>query len=696
MNVFWAPRTDPVSRRSVALSLVAGYLAFAATYVPINHWSIGRRAHSLYLPGEDQLPFVPAFEYLYALTYVMPWLLLVGVRHRQEYRRVSTAFLIILTVAYATYALFPVFLERPVFTARSLAERLLALEYMDPSYNHFPSLHVAITWLVYLACRERLVQAGLFLALTLAISASTLFVKQHYVADVVSGAALALGAWWAAGAAVARRPRLRAAAPDPSCWGLTRELGRLTMDGVDLVRLAEVHGTPLYVVSARRLRERCDEMLQAFSAYPRPVSAHFSYKCNPVAGVLRVIHDRGLGAEVSSAWELRLAGALGVAPSRIVFGGLNRTDDDLAAVAEAGVGLFVVDEPGEVTRLEAAAAAYRRTLTIALRVCPDVTPRRLGASFRTGSRRQQFGLDARSGEVDAAMRRARASPHLRLRGVMGHVGSGIRQLGTFDVMIRRLLEVLRRLRDAGFPADLLDVGGGLATPYSQPFTTVEMLAYLGFGRAPARPSPTTCSLVAAYAEAVRLSVMAACRRLALPPPTLVLEPGRSITSDAQALLLRVGTVKERRGLPRLVLVDGGAMSISAVLLSEHHELLLVNREPSPDRYRTSIFGSAASPMDVLSRNASLPFLAPGDLLALMDAGAYLTSTATRFAGPRPAVALVDADGVRLVRRRENVEDLLATELDPGTVGARRSRHGSRYAIRAVQAGLRSGTTSGSR
>ena len=146
----------PLSRLSVALGVLAGYVVFAATYVPLNRWSVGRHAHVLYLPGEDQLPFLPAFEYLYGLTYALPWLLLLGVRELRECVRCTAAFLLILAVAYGTYAAFPVYLERPAFVPRTLAERLLALEYLDPSYNHFPSLHVALTWLVYLACRARL------------------------------------------------------------------------------------------------------------------------------------------------------------------------------------------------------------------------------------------------------------------------------------------------------------------------------------------------------------------------------------------------------------------------------------------------------------------------------------------------------------------------------------------------------------
>ncbi len=188
----------PLPRRTVALGVLAGYVVFAATYVPINRWSVGRPAHVLYLPGEDALPFLPAFEYAYGLTYVLPLLLLVGIRTLAECVRCTLAFLLVLAVAYGTYAVFPVYLARPALVPSTLAEHLLALEYRDPSYNHFPSLHVAITWLVYLACRERLGSRWL-LPLSLAVSVSTLFVKQHYAVDVIYGALLAVLAWALAG-----------------------------------------------------------------------------------------------------------------------------------------------------------------------------------------------------------------------------------------------------------------------------------------------------------------------------------------------------------------------------------------------------------------------------------------------------------------------------------------------------------------
>jgi len=188
-----------LNRGRLAVVVACGYVLFAVTYLPINLFSVGRAAHQLWLPGEARIPLVPEFEYLYVLTYLLPLGLVAWLPDARRFRRTGLAFALTLGVAYTTYLLFPVYLERPVLEVGSVATYLLSLEYHDPSYNHFPSLHVAISWLVYLACRDTVRLRGVILVLVIGVSISTVFVKQHYAADVLAGALLAWGAWAAAG-----------------------------------------------------------------------------------------------------------------------------------------------------------------------------------------------------------------------------------------------------------------------------------------------------------------------------------------------------------------------------------------------------------------------------------------------------------------------------------------------------------------
>ena len=177
------------------LVLAGFYALFAATYLPINAFSVGRKAYILFLPGEERLPFLPIFEYLYVLTYFVAVLLVVSVRDYATFRRLLHATGLTLLVAYTTYLVFPVYFERPRLDVTSLHTWLLSLSYMDKPYNHFPSLHVAISWLVVYASQvSGRARIGLWL-LTICMSVSTLFVKQHYIADVLYGFALATAAW---------------------------------------------------------------------------------------------------------------------------------------------------------------------------------------------------------------------------------------------------------------------------------------------------------------------------------------------------------------------------------------------------------------------------------------------------------------------------------------------------------------------
>lgn len=192
----WLSTPDGRLRRPrFAVVVSVGYVLFAATYVPINLFSVGRTAHTLFLPGEEQLPFWPIFEYLYLLTFFVGPMLLVTVRDYEGFVLLTRALLMSLGVAYATYLLFPVYFQRPHLEVDSLHTWLLSLKYLDKPYNHFPSLHVTLSWLAVHASQvSTRGRTGLAL-LAVGVSISTVFVKQHYIVDVLAGFILAWAAW---------------------------------------------------------------------------------------------------------------------------------------------------------------------------------------------------------------------------------------------------------------------------------------------------------------------------------------------------------------------------------------------------------------------------------------------------------------------------------------------------------------------
>jgi membrane-associated phospholipid phosphatase len=191
--------SDPggqLRRSRLAVVIACFYVLFAATYLPINLFSVGRPAATPYIPGEEQLPFLPIFEYLYVVVYFVGALLVVTIRDYSRFLLLARAFALSLLCAYTTYLLFPVYLERPHLEVTSLHTWLLSLQYMDKSYNHLPSLHVTLSWLAVHASQVTArTRVGLSL-LAVGLSVSTVFVKQHYIADVFAGFVLAWGAWW--------------------------------------------------------------------------------------------------------------------------------------------------------------------------------------------------------------------------------------------------------------------------------------------------------------------------------------------------------------------------------------------------------------------------------------------------------------------------------------------------------------------
>jgi membrane-associated phospholipid phosphatase len=191
----WVAPDGRLRQRRLVTVLLATYATFAVTYSAVNAVSVGRPAHALWLPGERAVPFVPEFEFLYVLGYFAPLVAVFRLPDARAFARLLAAVGVTLAVAYATYLAFPVYLERPPLAVHSLATFLLWLEYHDPSYNHFPSLHVATAWLFYFACRPALRWPRLVVALLVGIAISTLLVKQHYLVDVVCGVALAWAAW---------------------------------------------------------------------------------------------------------------------------------------------------------------------------------------------------------------------------------------------------------------------------------------------------------------------------------------------------------------------------------------------------------------------------------------------------------------------------------------------------------------------
>jgi diaminopimelate decarboxylase len=409
--------------------------------------------------------------------------------------------------------------------------------------------------------------------------------------------------------------------------GFERADGVLRCDGLDLEEAARRFGTPLYLYSAAAIRESYERYDRAFAGVPHRVC--YALKANGSGALLRLLQGLGAGADIVSGGELRAALRAGFPPERIVFSGVGKTDEELAAGLDAGIGEFNAESEDEVLRLSALAAARGRTARVTLRVNPDIDPRS-HPYISTGLRENKFGVDIR--EAPAILERLRALPGIEVAGLQSHIGSQITDLEPLAEAARELAALSRRLLDRGFPLRTVDIGGGLGVDYH--------------GDAGASP------------EALAERVLPELRGL---PLTLLLEPGRSLVASAGVLLTRVLFLKRNRG-KTFVIVDAGMNDLLRPSLYQAFHRIEPVRETGAPSQRVDVVGPVCESGDFLARDRELSLPEPGALLAVRDAGAYGFSMASNYnLRFRPAEALVEDGALRLIRRRETFDDLVRTE-----------------------------------
>ncbi len=407
---------------------------------------------------------------------------------------------------------------------------------------------------------------------------------------------------------------------------------QLHCDDAPLAEIARAVGTPTWVYSRARIEENTRAVAEAFA--PLHAHIHYSLKANANLEVLRLLAGLGAGADVVSGGEVFRALRAGFPAERIVFAGVGKTRAELTYALQNGVGWFNVESEQELVLLnELACHALENQETrprVALRLNPDV-PADTHRHMATGHAYAKFGL-----ELPTAARVARTwgrFPCLRLEGAHVHIGSQLANPDATVSAVRRALDFIAEANVAGHAINTLNIGGGFPIAYdgSEPPATVE-----------------------GFADALR--PLLAGRNLAI-----FLEPGRRIVADAGALLVSVQYVKESYG-SRFVITDGGMNDlVRPALYGAKHRVWPVLRSDGPAT-PAGVAGPICESSDFLAHDAPLPPLAPGDLLAVLDAGAYgATMSSTYNARPLAPEVLVEGRSFRVVRRRQTWDDLVALE-----------------------------------
>ena len=404
------------------------------------------------------------------------------------------------------------------------------------------------------------------------------------------------------------------------------ERGRLEIGGCDVVELAREFGTPAYVVAEDDLRQRARTFVDALAARHEDYDVLFASKAFPCTAVYQVLKEEGLSCDVASGGELALALRAGFDPRRIYLHGNAKSEEELRAALQAGVGHIVLDSFDDFDRLERLCAQLDRRQEVLIRVTPDVkgdTHRALS----TGQADSKFGFALTL--ATEAIGRARTTPHLELVGLHLHIGSQLLDLGPF----RHAVSAIAGLGDFG----VYNLGGGLGVAY-----TADQRA----------PDPVD------YVDAI----VGAAHEFLGDARRLLLEPGRALVANSTVTMYTVQTIK--RNVSTWVAVDGGMSdNLRPMLYGSVYEALIADRPLAPANERCQLAGKHCESGDLIVQGVELADPAVGDIVVTPVTGAYGHALANNYNGvPRPPVIFCSGGSARVVVRRETYDDLAARDV----------------------------------
>lgn len=419
--------------------------------------------------------------------------------------------------------------------------------------------------------------------------------------------------------------------------------GHLVIGGVDAVKLAKEYGTPLIVYDVALIRQKINELKQAFESHGIQYQIAYASKAFSCIGILQLMKEENVSLDVVSGGELYTALKAEFPPERIHFHGNNKSLAEIEMAVKAGIGCFVVDNFHELTLLDQAAKAYNTTISVLIRTTPGIEAE-THDYILTGQEDSKFGFDLKSGQADQAIQQILANPNLRLLGLHCHIGSQIFETTGFVLAVQRLYEYISIWKEKfGFSPQVLNVGGGFGIRYTKED----------------QPLP-----LANYVHDIVKAVREEAEKINCELPEIWIEPGRSLVGDAGTTLYTIGSEKDIPSIRHYVAVDGGmADNIRPALYGAKYEAILANRANENASGVYSIAGKCCESGDMLIWDCPLPKPNPGDILAVFSTGAYGYAMSNNYNRiPRPAVVFVENGESQLVIKRETYEDLVSHDL----------------------------------
>jgi len=414
----------------------------------------------------------------------------------------------------------------------------------------------------------------------------------------------------------------------------------LWMRNYPLSKIAEEYGTPLYVIDADLIVQRYREIKQAFLSEGYNSLIAYAYKANSLLAITRLLAKEGSGATVVSSYGIKLALMSGVESSKIVLVGPSKSQEDLVEAIRNNIGLINIESEQELITINELAEKINKKISIGIRV-------NLGLSagghpkIKTCERRHKFGVDEKT--AIKLYNYASKMSNIKPIALHAHIGSQILDLTVFKLEAQKLALLASKIhKQYKLDVPALDLGGGLGIPYTSEGTLIPYNEYV---------------------KIVGNTIREIYESSGMEKPTLIVEPGRYIVADSTVLLTKVNYIK-KIGRKTWILVDAGMNDfIRTAMYNAYHEIVPIKIRNEIETY--NIGGPVCESSDVFAENRKLPKIERNDILALLDTGAYGISMASTYnIRPRPAVAMIFNNKIFLIKERDTLENIIATDKIP--------------------------------
>lgn len=419
--------------------------------------------------------------------------------------------------------------------------------------------------------------------------------------------------------------------------------GHLIIGGVDSLKLAKEYGTPLVVYDVSQIRNQIRAFKKVFEEEQVNYAVSYASKAFASIAIYQVANEEGAYTDVVSAGELYTAMKANFPMERVSFHGNNKSKEELEMAVKNHVGKIMIDNFYEIDLLRQVLEEQDSEINVMLRITPGISAH-THEYDQTGQVDSKFGFDLKSGQADKALQEVLKNQRMHMLGIHAHIGSQIFELNGFEMAAAKLVDVAASWRkNYDYTAQVINVGGGFGIKYVQEDH-------------PLKPEE--------FVKAIVKTIKDEATKHNFPLPEIDIEPGRSIVGPAGYNLYKVGSMKEIPGLVPYIAVDGGmGDNIRPALYQAKYETVLANDPQRKASQEFHVAGKYCESGDILA-DAKLPLLKAGDILAMLDTGAYGYSMASNYnRNPRPAVVFAEDGKAQVVIRRESLEDLVHLDQD---------------------------------